>query len=444
MPELRTPVMTLVEASWEDSSGALQTVPARMEDKSAGGACIRVKTPIAVGSRVRIQWRFEQFSGTAKYCRSEGREYLVGMQRDTAKNMVPDRPISRDIPQKSGSRSDPPASTVRTQSLPKRQESPPSEIPIAERRAGSVLSEPIASGAAGAPPRRVGHEIGNQDNPHSRLQEFNALRRTQLRTKHLPQGKQSGKERKPMRGKWLELPWRNKQEGLSASSGGNGEASGDEANNHAHDDKENLMPEVTPPTKKAPVHSAREVPDFQVELLPMEDIYRAAGIMIPRKGYSINKVVEMLNSEHIRGSSKEMKRAALLMALDAAGVSLDEVQRDAKARRDALDSYEALQQKQVDAEWARKAEEVVQIQAELESIKAHYMARISRNLEGVAREKATFNSWLTLKQQECQSMADAVELCLKSPVSEAVSAPPPEVSLVKVASAAAAAAAKTV
>jgi hypothetical protein len=44
----------------------------------------------------------------------------------------------------------------------------------------------------------------------------------------------------------------------------------------------------------------------------------------------------------------------------------------------------------VEAEWARKAEEIVQIQAEKESIKAHYTARISRNMEGVARQRATF------------------------------------------------------
>ena len=73
MPEFRMAVMTLVEASWEDQNGALRTVSARMEDKSAGGACIRINTPIEVGSRLKIQWRFEQFSGTARYCRSEGR-----------------------------------------------------------------------------------------------------------------------------------------------------------------------------------------------------------------------------------------------------------------------------------------------------------------------------------------------------------------------------------
>jgi hypothetical protein len=236
-----------------------------------------------------------------------------------------------------------------------------------------------------------------------------------------------------MRRKWFELPWRNKQTGPSASAGGSGDPGGD-GNSNGKSEKENLMPHVTPPTEKTPV-SAREVPTFQVELAPMEDIYRAAGIMIPRKGYTIKKVVEMLGSEHIRQLSKEMKRVALLMALDAAGVPIDEVLQDAKSRQDALDAYEAQQKKQVEAEWARKAEEVAQIQAELESIKAHYMARISRNLDGVAREKATFNGWLTLKQQECQTMAEAVELCLKSPVSEPASTPPAEVSVAKAAGA---------
>ena len=150
----------------------------------------------------------------------------------------------------------------------------------------------------------------------------------------------------------------------------------------------------------------------------MEDIYRTAGIVSPRKGYSVPKVVEMLNSEHIRGLSKETKRAALLMALDAAGVTIEQVQRDGKARQAALDAYEAEQKKQAEAEWARKAEEITHIQAELESIKAHYTARISRNMEALARDKARFNSWVTTKEQESQSMAEAVELCLKSPGSE--------------------------
>ncbi len=168
----------------------------------------------------------------------------------------------------------------------------------------------------------------------------------------------------------------------------------------------------------------------QIELLAMEDIYRAAGIINPRKGYSINKVIDMLHSEHIRGTSKEVKRASVLMALDAADISVDEVLQDAKVRQEAIDTYEAQQRKQFEALLAQKAEENVQIQAELERVKARDGERLRRNLDGIAREKATFGSWLTLKQQESQSMTEAVELCLKPQLSEPANNSLQEVSLV--------------
>jgi len=176
------------------------------------------------------------------------------------------------------------------------------------------------------------------------------------------------------------------------------------------------------PTHNKEKNSSREVPTFQVELLPLEDVFRLAGVTSPRGGYSVSKVIEMTNSEHIRGLSKEMKRAAVLMALDAAGVSVDQIQRDAKARQNALDSYEASQKKQAEAEWSRKAEEITQIQSELESIKAHYTARISRCNEALARDKTRFSEWVTAREQESKNMSEAVELCLNDAAVEA--APP--------------------
>jgi hypothetical protein len=427
MPEFRMPVMTLVEASWEDQSGASQTAAARMEDRSAGGACIRIKAPIGVGSKVRIQWRFEQFSGTAKYCRGEGREYVVGIQRDPMNNPVPSQtaPAHVSAPKSEGTSTAP----VKAADLPKQAESKPIDTRGSAAKAESTVL--AATDAAATLLTEPGYEMDDGEKRRlSRLDEFNALRRTQFKTKQRPKEAQAGKERKPMQRKWLELPWSNKPEGLSAGDDRGGDESG-----NGEAEKENLRPPVPAPGKKAA--SAREVPNFQVELSAMEDIYRAAGIMLPRKGYSIKKVVEMLNSAHMCGLPKEMKRVALLMALDAAGVPIDEVLRDAEVRRDALDSYEAAERKQVEAEWARKAEENLQIQAELESIRAHYTARIGRNLEGVAREKATFDSWLTLKQEECRSIAEAVELCLKTAASEPSLVSPSNGGMTKAASAAA-------
>jgi hypothetical protein len=232
------------------------------------------------------------------------------------------------------------------------------------------------------------------------------------------QGK--GQERKHMRSKLLDLAhWGNKQDETNGSRHGIG---------NAPSETSKKVPEVIAvATEKVSAGEGRENGEsFPGELLSMEDIYRAAGIVGPRRGYSINKVVEMLRSEHIRGLSKEMNRASVLMALDAAGVSIDEVVCDAKARQAAIDTYQVDLRKVFEAQWARKAEENLQIQAELETVKARYMERVRRNLDGVAREKATFGNWLTTKQQEAQSMAEAVELCVK----ETASSPMAEVSLI--------------
>jgi hypothetical protein len=430
MRELREAVMILVEASFENQGGTSQTVPARMEDRSAGGACIRVRTRIAVGSQLRIQWRWEQFSGIAKSCRKEGNEYLVGIQRNTTNTPIPKRPVPTDVPLQEGVRSaDPPVSTVKKESLPERQESKPSEILVAMPKVEGPLIARIANCTTAMPTRGVGQEIHNRDRPSiSQLQHLDALRRAELRwaelqTTELPKPKEAGTERKHMQRKWLGLAnWHNQQDGLSGSGNGNSNGKGE---------KESHAPEMAPPADKTPADPlGTSVVSLQAELLPMDDIYRAAGIINPRKGYSISKVVEMLASEHIRGAAKDMRRAAVLMALDAAGIPIDQVQQDAKARKDALDSYEAEQRKRVEAEWARKAEENIQIQAELDRVKALYMARISRNLEGVAQEKDAFNGWLTMKQQETQSISDAAELCLESTVSGPANALLSDVSMV--------------
>jgi hypothetical protein len=395
MRELRTAVLTLVEASWEDQSGNLQTVAARTEDKSVSGACIRIKTPITVGSKLRIEWRLEQFSGIAKYCRGEGREYLVGIQREME---VEETPLHRRIPvpvvrQKDVSSVDLAPSKVN-----------PIEIPIVPPKMESVPIVPPAIVIA-RPPSEAIHEI-----------EHKTARRAESQPKP-PVRNEDGIERKPMQRKWLGLaPWHSKQ----GSSNGNGDGIG-----NGESGRGNRPPGQGSQTTNAPSDPAEEdAESFQIELLPVEDIYRAAGIMNPPRGYSIHKVVAMLSSEHVRGLSKEMKRAAVLMALDAAGTPIQQVQQDAKARLDALDSYEADRKKQFDAEWARKAEDVVQIQAELERVKAHYMARISRSLDAVARQKATFTSWQAMRRQEIQSISDAAELCLKSIEEDPTSALP--------------------
>ena len=174
---------------------------------------------------------------------------------------------------------------------------------------------------------------------------------------------------------------------------------------------------------KAPAAEANIVPAR--DLLSYEDIYHAAGIMSPRSGYSIHKVVEMLNSQRIRELSTDIKRASVLMALDAAGTSVDDVLQDATRRQQALDTYEAAQRKQLEEFEAQKSKENAEIEAEMERVRAHYAQRIQSNRDQVAREKETLRNWQMAMQHESQRITEVIELCRKQPAASPAPATQP-------------------
>ena len=79
--EPRKVMWAVAEVSWLDGTGMSFRAPATLEDTSPSGACLRVGQPFAVGSRVTIKWYREQFEAVAKNCRSDGRDFLLGVQR---------------------------------------------------------------------------------------------------------------------------------------------------------------------------------------------------------------------------------------------------------------------------------------------------------------------------------------------------------------------------
>jgi hypothetical protein len=401
-PEPRTALLARGEVSWEDQNGFTHDEPARIEDRSLSGVCIRVKTPIHVGSEVKIKWRWDEFSGITRYCRHDQGEYVIGIQRFTK-----DMQISalRTDPLREGPRSNVASlRVVENPIAPKAQESNPIENAKPGPKSGNVPIVASAPAPAVVPEREIVHRTGSKDSSReSRPKESDAFGGIEPQTKQ----PSPGKGRTQMSTKWLDTALgRQKQEAPDGNTNGTSVAG-----NH-------------PPAQKSPsekVHgNALGIGPVksQGDLQSMEDIYRAAGIMNPRMGYSINKVVEMLNSEHIRGLPTDAKRAAVLMALDAAGVSMDEVLRDATLRQDALDQYENDQRKHFEEYWERKIESNAQIQAELDRVSAQYQDRINYNLEEVTQEKAAFTRWKTLKEQEAERMTEAVGLCSKSAASE--------------------------
>jgi hypothetical protein len=426
--------MILVEAAWQETSGVVRTAAARMENRSAHGACIRIKERVGVGARVYIQSHREQFSGIVKYCRVVGKDFLVGIERDTVNRPVPKRPAVEKAAEREESSAREIAAAMPEQEKAQREERVRNEAraprwaerPPTRPRESAAKAPSVARVETPIVERLMVAEARSRESPRSEMARA-ALRQPARQTlprvlpAAVPQApvveaapaaaverKQATPEKKLKKGRgFMKLKWfaGNEEEDFGANGGSN--AASEPAQQRA-------ATEVAPRRERA-VAAAEEDGGFHAELLAMEDIYRSAGITSPRRGYSIGKVVEMLRSEHLRGQSKEVRRAAVLMALDAAGVSANEVIQDARVRQEAIDAYAAEQRKHAESQWARKAEENLQIQAELELVKSHYAERIRRNLDGVAREKATFGSWLKMKEQETQGMTEAVEQVLKAP-----------------------------
>jgi hypothetical protein len=139
-----------------------------------------------------------------------------------------------------------------------------------------------------------------------------------------------------------------------------------------------------------------------------DEIYKAAEIPDPPKGYSIFKVSEMLQSEHIRSMPADVKRSSVLVALDAAGVDIKDVIQDAVRRDRALDTFERVQERATTELESRKNQENTQIQAEIDKFVSEQRAKMQANNDEVTREKERFFGWRLKKQQEEKKISDAV------------------------------------
>jgi len=139
-----------------------------------------------------------------------------------------------------------------------------------------------------------------------------------------------------------------------------------------------------------------------------DEIYTAAEIQPPVHGFSVMKVAEMLRSEYIRSLPRDVKRSSVLVAIEAAGASIQEVIQDAVKRDRALDTFERVQEKSLLDLESRKNQENQQIQAEMDRIVAEHKTRIQGNSDEVAKERERFFGWRLKKQEEEQKISDTV------------------------------------
>lgn len=484
--EPRTAMMAMAEIVWEDQPGTWRGSFAKLEDTSPSGACIRVATAIAVGAKLKVKWHKEQFSGIAKYCRREGGEYILGIQRESSEEQartlelvqratanstarpatslqegssklpapaaakIPDAParleyeeikaprvIPKPEPAPVRALHVPVAVPIPTAALPASAAvkvvpvpvPPPfTPIPIAMPAAVPVPATPKPASlplplsvtsipaAKPAPPlvpalkvAQASSATGNGKHAGAPGLPLPQVSNTNRSIELPAQGPSQGPERTLVLSKLLHLgggPGRNQQ-----NSPDGDQTSMKGKTNVAEPRPSPANPNVTNARAPAPAAARVTTPAIhQGKLLPLQDIYLAVGIMSARLGYSIDTVSTMLDSEHLRGLSSEVKKASVLMALEAAGIPVEDLLADGAQRLDALNEYEAGERKHFEEYEARKAQESAQIQAEIERMTAHCMSRIQNNHGEVASAKHALDEWQAKKQIEAQRITDAVAL----------------------------------
>src|SRR5579859_1396476 len=173
-----------------------------------------------------------------------------------------------------------------------------------------------------------------------------------------------------------------------------------------------LISPAAPPRQVAAVASidrrAGQAAQPMIQTSSLSEVYEQAGVNLPKHGFSILKIAEMLGSMHIRDLAPEAKRAAVMMALEANSVQLNDIIEDASKREHALNDYENRQQQAFQNYKAAKQQQNQESQAEIERLIEQLRLRIEANDKELSGEKVRLDEWRGKKREEERRIRNAV------------------------------------
>jgi hypothetical protein len=157
-----------------------------------------------------------------------------------------------------------------------------------------------------------------------------------------------------------------------------------------------IPPEVFegPPPKKVQQSSVpASVSDFAA-------VYAEAGIQLPAHGYGVDKVGEMLQSKRLASLAPEVRAAAVMAALEAAGVAVRDVIQDAVLRDKALDGFEGTKEREAREARQRNEARIASLQQELDALAKKIGAEIESLKQASDDAESAFRSLRERKLKE--------------------------------------------
>lgn len=114
------------------------------------------------------------------------------------------------------------------------------------------------------------------------------------------------------------------------------------------------------------------------DIMDFGEVYREARIEPPVHGYGIDKIESMLNHPRLVAIRPEQRAAAVLAALEAAGVEFTDVLRDAVLRDQAIERFALAKEAEMQAERQRAEDAVLRARQELDAFVTEKRAEVER------------------------------------------------------------------
>jgi anion-transporting ArsA/GET3 family ATPase len=120
------------------------------------------------------------------------------------------------------------------------------------------------------------------------------------------------------------------------------------------------------------------------------EVYREARVEAPAHGYGIDKIESMLNHPRLVALRPEQRAAAVLAALEAAGVEFTDVLRDAVVRDQAIERFALAKESEMQAERLRAEDAVIRARQELDAFVTEKRAEVERLRREIKEAEARF------------------------------------------------------
>ena len=130
-----------------------------------------------------------------------------------------------------------------------------------------------------------------------------------------------------------------------------------------------------------------DVADFAI-------VYKGAAVQAPSHGYGVDRIAGMLAHESLAGLDKSVKASAVLAALDAAGVAVEDVVHDGLLRYKALVAFEAAKELELQQVRPRSERRIGELRAAVAAFEKEKQAEI----DALTRESAAAVNTLTRLQ----------------------------------------------